>query len=136
MKLRKTLAGILGAVVMLLGVGTFEHVNGHFNDYKEVYAANEPVTVVKSSFTKTADTFDGGVASYTTAKGGGTSNPGVYSNIIRLYQGNPGGNITITVPSPYELVSVTIGSAMNTTVDYAKGSNARVNANYSLSANG
>ncbi len=27
MKLRKTLAGILGAVVMLLGVGTFEHVN-------------------------------------------------------------------------------------------------------------
>ena len=27
MKLRKTLAGILGAVVMLLGVGTFEHIN-------------------------------------------------------------------------------------------------------------
>ena len=133
MKLRKTLAGILGAVVMLLGVGTFEHINGHFNDYKEVYAANDPVTVTMTSFSATSGSLND-IVSYTTAKGNGTSEPAANSGEIRLYQnanGKNGGYITVTVPSPYELKSVTIGSSMATTIAHVIDGDKT-----SLSANG
>ena len=60
--------------------------------------------------------------SYTTQKGGGTSDPAVYSGVIRLYQnssGKPGGSITLSVAEGYKIKSATIGSDMKTTVAYS-----------------
>ena len=77
-------------------------------------------TVTMTSFTATSASMDSNV-SYTTAKGGGTSAPAVNDNQIRLYQGNPGGSITITAKDGFTLTSVTIGSGMATKVAYEKG---------------
>ena len=81
-------------------------------------------TVEQSIFTATsADNLDDDKnVSYTTAKGGGTSNPAVNSDQIRLYQnssGKPGGSITLSVAEGYKIKSATIGSGMNTTVAYS-----------------
>ena len=60
--------------------------------------------------------------SYTTQRGGGTSNPAINSGVIRLYQngsGEPGGSITLSVAEGYKIKSVTIGSDMTTKVAYS-----------------
>ena len=97
----------------------------------------DPVTVTMSSFTATAADMDS-VISYTTAKGGGTSNPGIYSGVIRLYQnssGNPGGNITVTAKSGYTITSVVIGSSMKTSVAYEVDGGS-ISSKADLAANG
>lgn len=94
----------------------------------------KPVTVTMKSFSAISASMDS-VISYACAKGGGTSNPAVNSNQIRLYQGNPGGNITITAKAGHTITSVVIGSAMKTSVAYQVDGGSR-SSSASLSANG
>lgn len=92
-------------------------------------------TVTMSTFTATAASLDT-VISYTCNKGGGTSNPAINSGEIRLYQGNPGGNIIISAAAGYKIQSITIGSSMKTTLGYGVGSDTATVTNVSLAANG
>lgn len=76
-------------------------------------------TVSMDTFTTTSGRVGGDLnVSYSCAQGGASSAPGVYNNVIRLYQGTPGGNITITAASGYKIQSVTIGSDMSTSIKY------------------
>ena len=62
--------------------------------------------------------------SYSTAKGGGTANPAIYNEQIRLYQnadGSGGGNITITAKSGATITEVTIGSSQTTQIRWQVG---------------
>ncbi len=98
----------------------------------------EPVTVEMSTFTATSDNIDTNI-SYTTAKGGGTSNPAINGGQIRLYQnsaGTGGGTITITAKEGFILTSVTIGSSMGTSIAYTIGDSTTKSTTESLSANG
>lgn len=101
--------------------------------------AGSSVTVEMSSFSKTADALDD-VISYTTAKGGGTSNPAINNSIIRIYQAGSGqtegGSITIKAADGYTLTSVTIGSNMKTSIAYTIGNSTTKSSSESLSANG
>ena len=87
-------------------------------------AAPEPVTVTMSTFTETSAGMDD-VISYSTAQGGASTAPAIYSGVIRLYQNSEGGGtITITAKEGYKITSVTIGSGMKTTVAYKVDDNA------------
>lgn len=94
----------------------------------------KPVTVTMTSFSAVSASMDS-VISYTTAKGGGTSNPAINGGEIRLYQGNPGGNITITAKAGHTITSVVIGSSMKTSVAYQVDGGSR-SSSASLSAGG
>ena len=72
-------------------------------------------SVEMSSFSATSADMDNYI-SYKTAKGGGTSNPAVNDSQIRLYQGAPGGNITISAKEGVTITEVTIGSGMATQI--------------------
>lgn len=72
-------------------------------------------SVEMSSFSATSADMDNYI-SYKTAKGGGTSNPAVNDSQIRLYQGAPGGNITISAKEGVTITEVTIGSGMATKI--------------------
>lgn len=107
---------------------------------KEVRAEDQTVTM--TSFSATNADMDN-VVSYTTAKGGGTSNPAINGGVIRLYQnsaGTGGGNITIKVKEEvkegYSLSSVTIGSSMATSIAYTIETETTKSAKTSLAANG
>ena len=89
-----------------------------------------------TSFSATSASMDSNV-SYSTAKGGGTSEPAINSGEIRLYQNSTGGgSITITVKDGYKLQSVTIGSSMKTKVAYTKGDGKTKSATSDLAADG
>lgn len=77
----------------------------------------------KTTFTAASGDYDANVefASY---KGGGTSNPAVNSNQIRLYQtssSNAGGMLVVKAKGTAKLNSITVGSAMSTTIGYSIG---------------
>ena len=91
-------------------------------------------TVSKSSFNSTSGDLDS-VISYKCYKGGGTSDPAIYDNIIRLYQGSHGGYIVLTAKDGYTITSATVGSAMSTTVGYTIGNQSSPTNGGSLSAN-
>jgi hypothetical protein len=62
--------------------------------------------------------------SYSTEKGGGTANPAVYSEQIRLYQnseGTGGGTITLEAKNGATITEVSIGSAMTTQIRWQVG---------------
>ena len=87
--------------------------------------AGQSYTATQTTFTSTSADNLGGDAniSYSTAKGGGTSDPAVHKDTkqIRLYQkngGGDGGSITVTAKTGYKITSVEIGSGMDTTVRY------------------
>ena len=101
-------------------------------------SGSEPTTVTMSSFTATNASMDSNI-SYSTAKGGGTANPAANSGQIRLYQnsaGTGGGTITITAANGATLSSVTIGSAMATSIAYTIDSSTTKSATASLAQNG
>ena len=100
------------------------------------WGAEETATI--STFTSTSGKF--GDVSYNAYKGGGTSNPAVNSNAIRLYQnsnGNTGGYIVLSVPDGYTITSATIKSTMATTtgyyIDSNPGNNTPAKANFEVS---
>lgn len=101
-------------------------------------AAGTSVTVEMTSFSAVNGKIDD-VVSYTTARGGGTSNPAVNNNEIRLYQnsaGTGGGTITIKAADGYVLTSVTIGSSMKTSVAYTIDDSTTKSTSTSIAANG
>ena len=106
-------------------------------------------TATQTSFTDISGNVNNDAkVSYYAYKGGGTSNPAVNSNAIRLYQGTSsttGGYVVIGVDNGYEITSATIQSTMATTTGYKltdtnpgsttpEKSSFNVN-NYSLTAN-
>lgn len=98
-------------------------------------------TATQTSFTAvSAPSLNGdGNVSYTSQKGGGTSEPAINSGEIRLYQNNGGaggGTITLSVTSGYKLKSVTIGSSMQTSIAYTLESETEKSATENLAANG
>ena len=100
--------------------------------------AAEPETVTMTTFTATSGDLGEG-ASFTTAKGGGTTAPAVNSGEIRLYQnsaGTGGGTITISAKEGYKIQSVTIGSSMKTSIAYTIDGGSTKSATESLVANG
>lgn len=95
-------------------------------------------TVEMTLFTSTAANMDE-VISYSTDKGGGTTEPAIIDNEIRLYQKSSdsesyGGTITITAKEKYQINSVTIGSSMATSVAYSVGESTEKSTNKSISA--
>lgn len=95
------------------------------------------LSVEMSTFTETSADMDDYI-SYTTAKGGGTSNPAINSNKIRLYQnsaGTGGGEIKISAAENVTITSVTIGSSMATTIAYTLEDSTTKSENQSLAAN-
>lgn len=98
----------------------------------------ESVTIEQSAFTTTnGDVAGDANIAYTTAKGGGTSNPFITKGTIRLYQpsgNNGGGTITIQAKNDCTITSMSIGSAQSTTVKYKVGDEAEV-TNQSIAAN-
>lgn len=100
-------------------------------------------TVTLNSFSAVEGNVDNDTnVSYKTAKGGGTSNPVINSNVIRLYQiasgKTYGGTITISVADGYELSEVVIGSSMATKIAYTLDNAAatELSASEDLPANG
>ena len=98
-------------------------------------------TATQTSFTAVnASSLNGdGNVSYTSQKGGGTSEPAINSGEIRLYQNNGGaggGTITLSVTSGYKLKSVTIGSSMQTSIAYTLEDETEKSATENLAANG
>lgn len=92
-----------------------------------------------SSFSKTSGDLDTNI-SYTTAKGGGTSNPFITSNNeLRLYQApsssGVGGSITISAKTGVIINSIIIGSSSATSVDYTIGTSTSHSSKMSIAAN-
>lgn len=96
-------------------------------------------TVTMTSFTATSGNVgNSAYISYATYKGGGTSNPYLTNNTIRLYQpstsGGTGGYITISAQSGVTIQSVVIGSAQATAIDYVIGAETTHSDNISIAA--
>lgn len=89
-------------------------------------------TVAKSSFDAISGSLDTNIT-YQAAKGSASTNPAVYSNIIRVYQN--GGTFTVSAKNNAKITSVTLGSSMATKVTYSIDSGT-ASANQSISANG
>lgn len=112
-------------------------------------AAWGQTTVTTTSFSAISGIVGGDAnVSYAAYRGGGTSNPAVNSNAIRLYQnsaGQTGGYVVIGVADGYQITSATIRSTMGTTTGYkltdtnpennTPSKNTFNVSNYSLSAN-
>jgi len=83
---------------------------------------DDPVTVSKTAFDATSGSLNGdNKTSYAAYRGGGTSEPAVYSKAIRLYQnsgGSTGGYVVIGVAEGYLITSATIRSTSATTTGY------------------
>lgn len=96
-------------------------------------------TVVKESpFAATSGGLDD-VISYTTAQEEGTTPPALNNGNIRLYQASStaqhGGSITISAKEGYELKSVTIGTAQETSYSYTLDGSTEHSDNTPLAAN-
>lgn len=102
--------------------------------HTETSGASTPITRTMNSFDAISG-YVGGDAniSYAAAQGGASTAPGVYSNIIRIYQN--GGTLTLTANNGKKISRVTIGSSMGTTVRYQVDGGAP-SSNRNISANG
>lgn len=89
-----------------------------------------------STFTAVSGALDNNI-SYTTAKGGASTAPAIYNNIIRLYQKTVsnayGGTITIKAAEGFTLKTVVIGSDMATSVSYTKDAETSLSTATSIS---
>lgn len=96
-------------------------------------------TVVKESpFTDATSGDLDDVISYTTKQENSTTPPGLNSGNIRLYQSNNGGHggsITISAKEGYEIKSVTIGTAQETSYSYTLDGSTEHSDNTPLAAN-
>lgn len=80
-------------------------------------------TVEISTFADISGDLDENI-SYEATQGDATSAPAVFSGIIRVYQN--GGLFTVTANNGTKITSITLGSAMTTTVKYQADDNAEV----------
>lgn len=86
---------------------------------------------VWDGFTALSGTSADGIVSYETFKGTASTAPALYSPVIRLYQN--GGYITVSVGEDYELGSVTVRSAMVTSIAYTLDDSTEKSTTQSLS---
>ncbi|MBP3432913.1 MAG: BACON domain-containing protein [Alistipes sp.] len=124
--------------VAIYRLGSDDNTGGDTGEDNDNPDVGGTTTVEMSTFTTTSASMDD-VISYTTAKGGGTSNPAINNNEIRLYQnsaGTGGGYITVTAAEGHTISSLTIGSSMATSVAYTLDSDTTKSTTDSLSANG
>lgn len=131
------------AVSILNADGTVKNFNVTGNISICVTLSDKPndTTVEQSTFSAISGNVGGDSnVTYTSAKGGGTSDPFLTNEgIIRLYQnsnGSGGGTITIAVPQGKQIISIKIGSAQGTLVAYTTSSDSVKTSNQSLEANG
>lgn len=120
----KTLLGAFICGVLALGTGIGLNVAGNETLGSAKAAASGPVVAEMSTFVETNTSNIGGDSNvyYTTAKGGGTSDPAINDGEIRLYQnsaGSLGGNITIHAIDGVTITDVYTTSSMQTTLAYA-----------------
>ena len=111
-------AKIFLGLSMAAGVGVA--VGAGRKDTAKVFATSGTMI---TSFSATSGDYDDNIT-YTSYKGGGTSNPAVNSNQIRLYQGtttNAGGMLVIEAKTGYTISAITVGSGMATTLGYKVG---------------
>lgn len=114
-------------------VGT-SAVNFSASFAQDQQTGGDPVTVSMNTFSEISGYVDGDTnVSYLAEKGTATSDPGVYSDEIRIYQN--GGTLKITANNNKKITSVTIGSSMATTVTVSVDGGA-ASANNSISASG
>lgn len=140
----KLLGLAFGAILAMgasAGVSNVQSIEGNLPLTFARKEAGETFTATQSTFTATsADNLGGDThISYSTSKGGGTSDPAINSGVIRLYQksgGGDGGTITVTVQTGYKITAVEIGSGMSTTVRYyLDGESSSGQANISIAQN-
>lgn len=113
--IKKRLIGWTLGLALSLGVGIGIASNTH-SEIAGVEAAGE-TTVTMDSFTSISGNVDGDKnVSYLAEQGNANTAPGVYDNQIRIYQN--GGLLTVSAKNNTYLTSVTIGSAMATSVTY------------------
>lgn len=89
-------------------------------------------TITKSSFQATSGSLNDYV-SFSSAKGGASTNPQVYNNIIRIYQN--GGKFTVSAKNNARLTKIVLGSQMSTKVTYSIDGGSESSQN-SISQNG
>ena len=114
MKLFKKIATPIIAISLALGVGISISSQGNFLEARADSAST-------TSFTALSGSLDANI-SYSTSKGGGTSDPALFTPEIRLYQntsGAVGGYITATAASGYKISGFTTTSSMATSLDYS-----------------
>ena len=107
MKLRKTLAGILGAVVMLLGVGTFEHVNRETGVHAAETATFNFSTLTSNTNGKELTTYTVGQITFVPNKGTNGNPPKYYKSgsAGRFYGGN---YFNLKATEGYSITGVTL----------------------------
>lgn len=93
-------------------------------------------TVKMSSFSSTSGNIGGDSnITYTSYKGGGTTDPAIYNNVIRLYQhasGKTGGYITLAAKSGISILEAKIGTDMDTTIAYSLDTNTAMSSSETL----
>ena len=96
------------------------------------------VTVSMSKFTNTNGNVGGdSYISYKSYKGGGTSDPAIYNDIIRLYQhasGNTGGYITLSAVSGVSILEAVVGTGMDTTIAHSLDSSSAMSSSSTLTS--
>ena len=107
---------------MAIGVGVA--VGSNSNAFKASAASQ---TENFTSFSQTSGTIKTNVLTYASYKGGGTTDPAIQGGGVRLYQGDSsyaGGMMVFTALGNAKInkITVTNGSAYDTTAAYAKGS--------------
>lgn len=111
------------------GAGPYYAVYSHTDE-----GGGESTTATMSSFSNTSGNVDNDAnVSYEAAQGTAGTAPGIYSNVLRIYQN--GGTLTITGNNEKKLTSITIGSSMATSVSY-KIDGGTESSNQSIAANG
>lgn len=105
-----------------------------------VPSSGDPVTVSMNSFSNISGNVGGDSnITYEASKGDAATAPAVNSNQIRIYQN--GGLLTITAKNNKKITSITIGSAMGTTVQtsvdngsYSTDNSIAANSTYTISS--
>lgn len=134
MKRRTPMRKIISKIVVLmlglsLGAGVSVSLMNRHNALK-VHAAD--TTVSKTSFDAVSGDLDSNI-SFEAQKGDAATAPAINNSVIRVYQN--GGLFLVTPKNSSTIKSITLGSAMATTVQVKIGDGS-YSSNYSISANG
>ena len=115
-------------------VTTVDGAGPYYAVYSHTEGSGGSTTATMSSFSAVSGNVNNDAnVSYTAAKGSAGTAPAINDSQIRIYQN--GGTLTITGNNDKTLTSITIGSAMNTSVSY-KIDGGTESSNQSIAANG
>ena len=114
---------------------TVDGAGPYYAVYSHTESGGGETTADMDSFDAISGDVDGDEnVSYEASKGDAATTPAVNSSQIRIYQN--GGLLTLTAHNDVKLTSITIGSAMGTSVQYAIDGGSYNGTNQSISANG